>query len=215
MENNSIETTTKEEILNVSRRLFYEKGYRRTSFQDICREAHVYRGTIYYYYRDKSGIRFEVLQEHFTSCLRLAEKYCGDKSCAAMLAHYVQWYKFLHDPKTRRFILEYFEDEPVYRKDMGLSQFYDMAFSLEFGSLTAADKIPPISFASAYGYLAGMAHLVNACPCAYSAEKIFRECFINTAKIWNLNDDAVEKLWDTIEPCIQSLPTEEIDLSVL
>lgn len=206
-------TSTKKEILDASRKLFYEKGYRQTSFKDICQIAHVYRGTIYYYYKEKSILRRDVMMEHFMGCLRLAERFCEDKRYSAFLAHYIQWYKFLHDPKTRLFMIEYYEDEPVYQEGLGLSDFYATVYKMAYSPFIDTESINPLSFASVYGYLSGMIQLINVNPSAYTAEKIFFECLTSITRILDIDNDCVEKIVSFLIPCIQMLPKDQIDLN--
>ena len=47
---------TKQRIVQAANRLFYRRGYNRTSFTDIVDAAGVPRGTIYYYFRTKEEI---------------------------------------------------------------------------------------------------------------------------------------------------------------
>lgn len=204
--------TTREDILSVSKRLFYENGYRNTSFQDICREAHVYRGTIYYYYKEKGALRLEVLQDHFNGCLLFAQKYCADKSLAAMLAHYIQLHKFLNDPKVRRFITEYFTDEPVYCHGKGLSVFYSSIFETTFAPIVQSKDVSCLSIASVYGYIAGMVRLINAYPASYTAGELFFECLTSITRIWNVDGRQLKKMRNALEACIQFLPEKEIAL---
>ena len=208
-------TTTKEEILDVSMRLFYEKGYHQTSFQDISREAHVYRGTIYYYYKEKSMLRQDALVEHFRRCFRLAEEYCKDERYAPFLAHYIQWYKFLHDPKLRRFIVDYFEDEPVYQGEKGLSHCYTLVSRLAYRPFFIQENIPALAFASAYGYVGGLIRLINSDPSAYTAENIFYECLSSLVKLWGLDDTIPERVRSVVDPYIERLPKDRIDLTSL
>lgn len=196
-------------------RLFYEKGYRRTSFQDICREAHVYRGTIYYYYKEKSELRRDALVEHFRRCFRLAKEYCKDEQGAVFFSHYIQWYKFLHDPNSRRFIVEYFEDEPIYQKEKGLPQCYALVSALAYRPFINPDEIQSLSFASVYGYIGGMLRLVDADPSAYTAEDLFYECLSAIVKLWDLDPSVIEKIRSVVDPCIQRLPKDRIDLTSL
>ena len=51
-----IENRTSERIIEACGRLFYEKGYINTSYDDICREANINRGLIHYYFKNKSNI---------------------------------------------------------------------------------------------------------------------------------------------------------------
>jgi len=47
---------TRGRILDVCRRLFYEKGYTQTTYAEICRQANVHPGTITYHFGSKSGL---------------------------------------------------------------------------------------------------------------------------------------------------------------
>lgn len=47
---------TYQKILEVSAKLFYEKGYEQTSIQDILNELKLSRGVVYYYFKSKKEI---------------------------------------------------------------------------------------------------------------------------------------------------------------
>lgn len=47
---------TRQRIIQAANRLFYRRGYNRTSFTDIVEAAGVPRGNIYYYFRTKDDI---------------------------------------------------------------------------------------------------------------------------------------------------------------
>lgn len=46
----------RDEILQAALKLFTAKGYFNTSIADICHEAEVSTGTVYYYFKNKEGI---------------------------------------------------------------------------------------------------------------------------------------------------------------
>ena len=50
-------------LLDTARKLFTEKGYARTSTEEIVRQAHVTRGALYYHYQDKVAIFAAVFDE--------------------------------------------------------------------------------------------------------------------------------------------------------
>lgn len=50
----------REELLDISARLFAERGYERTSIEDIIRQAGLSKGAFYYYYSSKDAL-LEVL----------------------------------------------------------------------------------------------------------------------------------------------------------
>ena len=51
----------KETIMNVAATLFGEKGYAATSVRDIARDLDVSIATIYYYFRNKEGLLFTII----------------------------------------------------------------------------------------------------------------------------------------------------------
>ena len=63
----SVGIATRQRIYEESKRLFYEKGVKATSYTDICKAAGVNRGLIPYHFKSKSGIAIEVLVEFIDS----------------------------------------------------------------------------------------------------------------------------------------------------
>jgi AcrR family transcriptional regulator len=53
---------TKQRIIQAANRLFYRRGFNRTSFTDIVDASGVPRGNIYYYYRTKEEILLAALE---------------------------------------------------------------------------------------------------------------------------------------------------------
>jgi AcrR family transcriptional regulator len=53
----------REDILNTARTLFFEKGFRDTTIDDIARSAELARGTIYLYFENKEEIYATILEE--------------------------------------------------------------------------------------------------------------------------------------------------------
>lgn len=51
---------TKDNILQTCRQLFYEKGYTKTSYNDICKTANINRGVIHYHFKTKRKIAASV-----------------------------------------------------------------------------------------------------------------------------------------------------------
>lgn len=59
----SVGAATRQRIYQTSKRLFYKKGIKATSYSDICEAAEVNRGLIPYYFKSKHNIAIEVLKE--------------------------------------------------------------------------------------------------------------------------------------------------------
>lgn len=53
---------TRQRIVEAANRLFYHKGYNRTSFTDVVEAANVPRGNIYYYFKTKDEILLAALE---------------------------------------------------------------------------------------------------------------------------------------------------------
>ena len=53
---------TKQRIVEAANRLFYHKGYHRSSFTDVVEAANVPRGNIYYYFKTKEDILQAAIQ---------------------------------------------------------------------------------------------------------------------------------------------------------
>ncbi|MDW2796114.1 TetR/AcrR family transcriptional regulator [Clostridium boliviensis] len=64
---------TKEKIRNVAYQLFCEKGYFKTTTNEIARVAEVSIGSLYFYYRDKDMILVEILDRYNEAFLKVHE----------------------------------------------------------------------------------------------------------------------------------------------
>ena len=82
---------TRKLILEESRKLFLEKGFRATSYDDICKAAHVNRGSVYYHFGQKEMIRYEIMWEIYTENKKAAESYSSVPSHQCAFALYLMW----------------------------------------------------------------------------------------------------------------------------
>ncbi|HFL7177103.1 TPA: TetR/AcrR family transcriptional regulator, partial [Enterococcus faecium] len=51
----------KEEIMDISFRLFMKNGYMNTTTQDIIDEAKISRGLLYYHFKNKEDILYNIV----------------------------------------------------------------------------------------------------------------------------------------------------------
>lgn len=98
---------TKAQIIAACEKLFLAKGYSETTFLDICKEAHVNQGSIYYHFREKTElfrqVAWKINEEHRS----LAQKVLPPDAPAYMkflVDIYVYWYRIFHDETYRRFM---------------------------------------------------------------------------------------------------------------
>ena len=66
---------TKQNILNCSRKLFYEQGYRKTGVEQICRASNTKLGTFTYYYPKKHDLLYYLYTEYMQKCINFVEAY--------------------------------------------------------------------------------------------------------------------------------------------
>jgi len=77
-------------IVDAARRLFYEKGYERTTLDDIAERLQVTKPFIYSYYKNKNELLHEIAQQCITECLDAQTRILASKlSTADKLARIV------------------------------------------------------------------------------------------------------------------------------
>jgi len=78
-------------IVEAARRLFYEKGYERTTLEDIAERLHVTKPFIYSYYKNKNELLHEIAQQCIDECLEAQSRILAGKlSTAEKLAKIVE-----------------------------------------------------------------------------------------------------------------------------
>lgn len=201
---------TRKTILDACFRLFLEKGFHGTSYDDICREAHVNRGSIYYHFKEKNNIRYEVQWELLARNRTFIEAFCPGTRHGFMLSIYVLWAQFLEDPRIRKFILDYFCDQPIYLPKADLGHFYYMAYEHMYGELWPKDQIDDLDFASVYGHLHAVMLLAGANPDQYDPAIMLRHCVYAGASVWGIPKDRIDALWAEVEAETQRIPLKHI-----
>jgi len=73
----------KNEILDVAQKLFYGKGYERTSIQDIIGELGIAKGTFYHHFRSKNELLDALIERMFSVALRVIEEKVEGEGLAA------------------------------------------------------------------------------------------------------------------------------------
>jgi len=58
--------STREKILAVTRDLIAEKGVKQTTLADISHAAGISQGTLFYYYKSKDDLIYDILEQHFS-----------------------------------------------------------------------------------------------------------------------------------------------------
>ncbi len=66
-------------IVDAARRLFYEKGYERTTLDDIADRLEVTKQFIYSYYKNKTELLHEISMQCINECLKVQSRILGSK----------------------------------------------------------------------------------------------------------------------------------------
>lgn len=69
---------TRQRIIEVANRLFYHKGYNRTSFTDVVEASGVPRGNIYYYFKTKDEILRAALAYRLERIAQMLQNWSDD-----------------------------------------------------------------------------------------------------------------------------------------
>lgn len=72
------EMTTRDLIVEVADRLFYEQGFEFTSFADIAEAVKISRGNFYYHFKSKDEILSAVIDRRLASTRKMLERWEGE-----------------------------------------------------------------------------------------------------------------------------------------
>lgn len=70
----------KEKIIDTSKELFGEKGFKETSIQDIVSANHLTKGTFYYYFKNKEDVLVHIHEQFINELLREQQKIISAES---------------------------------------------------------------------------------------------------------------------------------------
>ncbi len=206
---------TRKIILDSCRELFYEKGYEATTYDDICAHAHVNRGSIHYHFKSKDAIRKLIAYDAVIGNNQVIEKYLPESKYHLLLASSLFYYKYLKDPKYRRFF---------YLGDQMNDIFWD---DIEEVFLFLWDVFGKnIQYMNFYGFVEDHRfdlHLVNQLdsflmkilaqnPDQYTYKQATYYFINSTAKLFCIPQDVSHRVWLEIEEQMGCIPYDEIEI---
>lgn len=203
--------TTRKIILEACQKLFYEKGYHETSYDDICKAAHVNRGSIYYHFKEKENIRYEVLWEITTYCYEEAKKYCDTSRYAFLVGMYIHWGKVLHDARIRKFELDYYADYPVYTPNNPVARYYKLCNQNMYKEILDVSKIDPMALATGYGTIYGGIRLLDVDPEKYDLIEVYRHMIMTGILVWGIPKEEADAMWEELMVYIKKVPQDVVE----
>ena len=72
---------TRQDILASARDIFYEKGYSKTTFDEIAKRINLTKGAVYWYFRNKPDIVAALINEYTQSHLDAVASHITDDNC--------------------------------------------------------------------------------------------------------------------------------------
>jgi AcrR family transcriptional regulator len=86
----------KKKIINVAGRLFWQKGYQGTTIDDIAKAGKMNKATIYYYFKSKAILLFEIVCGVMREVLELAQpiessSMTPEEKLKALILQHVRW----------------------------------------------------------------------------------------------------------------------------
>ena len=82
---------TREKIINISDKFFYEKGFENTSFADIAANLNISRGNFYHHFKTKDEILDEVIKQRFKNTQNMVDNWdLENENPAARLKTFVK-----------------------------------------------------------------------------------------------------------------------------
>lgn len=107
---NGIET--RERILAVGKKLFMEKGYRATTYRDICSAAGINPGTLAHHFGGKTGLADELCHVTIARLMKIVEdRFPQEDASTQVLVATMSYFRLLfEDSSFRGFFAEYVVD---------------------------------------------------------------------------------------------------------
>lgn len=107
---------TKKQIIEETKRHFYEKGFSKATISEICDSIDVKVGTFTYYYKQKLDILEDIYGDLSETCLDFVKKN-EDKELSTfetiVRASFIYYHAIFRDEKTVNFHLEVLKKTPV------------------------------------------------------------------------------------------------------
>ncbi len=201
---------TRKLILETSRKLFLDKGFWETSYDDICSALYLNRSTVRYHFGSREKLRYEVLWNMFYAYRDLAAGYLDVPKAQMLAALYLQWCHVTSDFRVRRFHLQYCKDFPAYVPGKSLPLFYDTLYRYIFADNWAIGNIPALRFSSVYGHLMAQMQLIGERPEDFDGKELFLHGMEVCLHCWNMppkQPDTIQQLTSQFgDPLPQEVP---------
>lgn len=201
---NGIETRNL--ILQTAKNLFLEKGFRETSFEDICASTYFNRSTVRYHFGSKENLRYEVFWTIAEEYRLAAAAYSSDPQMQWLAAIYILWRDMSGNAQIRQFFLNYCYDYPTYNAQNSFSKTHDTLYNHVFEDEWPARNISGLNYAMAYGHLTALSLLVANSPKEYDVKDMFYRGIKICLHCWEWPDDRIESYCERVNAVLDVIP---------
>ena len=191
---------TRNKIYQVAKGLFYEKGIKDTSYNDICSAAEVNKGLIPYYFKSKNNIAELVLNDFIKSMEEAVGEHWRDASIShAMLdtlIELMQFRLFARDERVCRFYHEIMSESFVFERATKDVQTYVMQRYMGDFGVTVPDAQLSTVVAMVQGTERELVRLVYTKTLSESIEDMVRRDMLCCLYLLGIDDAAARESID-------------------
>lgn len=204
---------TRNIIIRAAVKLFWEKGYASTTFEDICRHAHVKRSTINYHFKTKDQILLQCKKYTHEKTIMAASCYCHDSDYVYILAESIYWYYVLHDASFFKMAKEYarLEMSGCHSSD----RHFDNLVTCFLPSVRAAQMETPKPLPLTEVTLKGLEYapfLLGAKIEEETSEQIMEHFLQMVGRICGLPDPVIQITWQEVRSRMSRIPYDSLHL---
>lgn len=181
-------------IIDVCKKLFYNKGYKKTTYADICEAADIPAGSITYHFKGKRDIAAIIHAELEAQNKIYIEKICGsayDKTTLMVIENYHMWQKLFEDKHLLQFQLDIIgEIVPEMSRDC-TAYFYECVMKEQ--GIEVDDMTFGFICAAQIGMSDELIRLVSLYPDDYTFDQPARFAIRFFLRQAGLSDDAIDR----------------------
>lgn len=204
---------TRNIITRAAVRLFWEKGYSATTFEDICRLAHVKRSTINYHFKTKEQILQQCKKYTFEKTVMAASCCCHEPAYVYILAESIYWYYILHDASFFKMATEYARLEML--NDEPDNSHYNRLITCFLPSVQAAGMEPPAPLPLTEVALKGLEYapfLLGAKIKEENHVQVMENFLQMVGRICGLPDSIIQTTWLEVQSRMNRISYESLHL---
>lgn len=187
---------TRNKIVDVATRLFYENGCDRVSVTDICKNADIAPGNLTYYFKRKSDIICEILLRLLNQCKSWAKENAAETSSPldfACLGSYIVMLTVCRDSQMGKFILSIYETlDSRFLFSIFVEEYYDFFVLSSHPTKLSDTQMHYLALADSHAKLGILRDLLQSTDFAPSLDEVLEmaeAAFLLTCRLCLIPDE--------------------------